>query len=79
MTSVYELEIVSANQEDRVNNLKSYWNNLVASNQDPIPFWYKDVGTQRTLYFNLSSKGQVFPFVEAIGPNLATADLLLYH
>jgi hypothetical protein len=77
-SDISALQLIAGNEVDRVSNLTSYWENILKIRNDTCPFWFKDMGSSRTVFFNMSVKGDVFPFVQQYGPNQATVDLLLY-
>jgi hypothetical protein len=78
--TIASLALIAANQVNRVANLSAFWQNLTTTHNDSCNFWYKDVGSQRIVYLDLSKKGTQFPFPN---PNptqgeIAVADLLIY-
>eukprot|EP00026_Physarum_polycephalum_P007448 Phypoly_transcript_07508.p1 GENE.Phypoly_transcript_07508~~Phypoly_transcript_07508.p1 ORF type:complete len:410 (+),score=104.82 Phypoly_transcript_07508:199-1428(+) len=78
-TAIPPLSQIAANQADRVANLREYWQNLTSHQNDSCAFTYKDIGTQRIVYLDLSSKGDEFPFANpAGGEDIAFVDLLIY-
>jgi len=70
---------VAAQPLERLTDLKLFWKQLEKTNNDSVPFSVKQVGSTTLVLFDLSYKGNQFPFPNPLGgPEIASIDILLY-